>query len=251
MAKEHVVVIGLGEVGRPLFELMAERHKTIGVDIKPVRPIVDCGVLHICYPFGKKFVESVVDYIKDYRPALTVINSTVAPGTTRAIHAEAQTPIAYSPIRGKHFKMKQDLLHYVKFIGGINTEAARLAENHFHSIGFKTKIVRCPEAAELAKLSETTYFGLLIAWAQEVARYCDRFDASYDDVASFFDEIAFLPRVRYTPGIIGGHCVMPNIEILKQTFDSELLDAIVNSNEMRKQQPERATGETNRCAFVS
>ena len=36
----------------------------------------------------------------------------------------------------------------------------------------KTKLLSSPEATEIAKLTETTYFGLLIAWAQEVERYC-------------------------------------------------------------------------------
>jgi len=39
--------------------------------------------------------------------------------------------------------------------------------------------------------------------------------------------------LRYTPGVIGDHCVMPNIHILKRTFESDLLDAFVSSNEMR------------------
>jgi UDP-N-acetyl-D-mannosaminuronate dehydrogenase len=93
--------------------------------------------------------------------------------------------------------------------------------------------VNSPETAELAKLTETTYFGLLIAWAQDVSRYCDQLNVSYDEVVSFYDEIAFLPRVRYTPGVIGGHCVMPNIAILKHVFESDLLDAIITSNELR------------------
>jgi UDP-N-acetyl-D-mannosaminuronate dehydrogenase len=129
--------------------------------------------------------------------------------------------------------MKQDILHYVKFIGGIDRESAVRAEQHFQSIGLKTKLVSSPEAAELAKLTETTYFGVLIAWAQEVSRYCDQLHVDYGEVASFYDEIPFLPRVRYTPGVIGGHCVMPNIDILRKTFDSALLDAIVASNELK------------------
>jgi len=43
----------------------------------------------------------------------------------------------------------------------------------------------------------------------------------------------FPSALRYTPGVIGGHCVMPNIHILKRTFESDLLDAFVSSNEMR------------------
>jgi UDP-N-acetyl-D-mannosaminuronate dehydrogenase len=242
MAQNDVVVAGLGEVGAPLFDLVAEKHSAIGVDIEPAIPTGECAVLHICYPFSPSFVETTVKYIGEYGPALTVINSTVAPGTTRAVHKIARTPIAYSPVRGKHYKMKQDLLSYVKFIGPIDRDSGARAEEHFESIGLRTKLVSSPETAELAKVTETTYFGLLIAWAQEVSRYCDRWNADYGEVASFYEEISFLPRVRYTPGVIGGHCVMPNIDILKKIVDSDLLDAIISSNEMQMQKAQRAAG---------
>ena len=242
MAKDDVIVVGMGEVGRPLFELIAEKHNTIGIDIEPVITDGECAVLHICYPFSERFVRTAVQYIEQNRPALTVINSTVAPGTTRLVHRFTGAPIVYSPIRGKHFKMKRDLLHYTKFIGGIHPEAALRASEHFRSIGMKTKVVASPETAELAKLTETTYFGLLIGWAQEVERYCNQLEVDYDQVASFYEEVQFLPPVKYFPGFIGGHCVMPNIAILKQTFDSDFLNAIARSNEMKSQTELLPTG---------
>src|SRR5207244_4249335 len=180
------------------------------------------------------FVRTTIEYIKETGPALIVVNSTVAPGTTRAVYRLSRTPIVYSPVRGKHFKMKRDLLHYTKFIGGIDNEAALCASQHFQSIGMKTKLVSSPEAAEFAKLTETTYFGVLIAWAQEVERYCNHLQVNYEQVVSFYDEIPFFPPVKYVPGVIGGHCVMPNIEILKQIFDSDLLGTIVKSNGMKR-----------------
>lgn len=94
----------------------------------------------------------------------------------------------------------------------------------------KTRILSSPEATELAKLTETTYFGVMIAWAQEVERYCDQLGQNYDEVASFYEEIKFFPPVKYFPGIIGGHCVMPNIEILGRLGPSEILEAIRSSN---------------------
>lgn len=97
----------------------------------------------------------------------------------------------------------------------------------------KTKVLASPEATELAKLTETTYFGLMIAWAQEVERYCDRTGQDYSEVTSFYDEIKFFPSTKYFPGIIGGHCVIPNIEILRKFDQSELLDAIWASNQMK------------------
>ena len=90
-----------------------------------------------------------------------------------------------------------------------------------------------PEATELAKLTETTYFGLMIAWAQEIERYCDQSGQDYEEVTSFYEEIKFFPPVKYFPGVIGGHCVTPNIEILRSFDYSVILDAIQASNRMK------------------
>ena len=102
----------------------------------------------------------------------------------------------------------------------------------------KTRVLTTPEASELAKLTETSYFGLLIAWAQEVERYCDQAGASYEDIVSFYEEISFFPSTKYSPGIIGGHCVMPNIEILRRFDDSQILKAIQASNRAKIEREE-------------
>src|SRR5213595_1134250 len=105
--KQSVIVVGLGEVGRPLLEILKSRYRTFGVDLNQPAPVSQCDVMHICFPFqGSAFVEQVVEYIHQYRPALTVINSTVAPGTTRRIAAAAGTPVVNSPVRGKHALMQ-------------------------------------------------------------------------------------------------------------------------------------------------
>jgi len=229
-----ILIIGLGEVGKPLFDVISDHFEVVGVDIKPVEFNDQCEIMHICFPFQiPNFVGQCVEYINKYRPKLTVINSTVSPGTTRSVYQKTGTPIAYSPVRGKHIKMKQELLHYVKFIGGIDLESSQKAADHFQAVGMKTKILSSLESAELAKLTETTYFGILIAWAQELERYCDQLSVNYDEVSSIFEEISYLPPVKYYPGIIGGHCVMPNIKILKESFKSDLLEAIEKSNEMK------------------
>jgi UDP-N-acetyl-D-mannosaminuronate dehydrogenase len=231
---KEILVIGLGEIGKPLFELIKERHPATGIDKNPVDFRKECEILHICFPFDfDKFVGECTRYIRLYKPALTIINSTVAPHTTRRIQEETGHMVVNSPVRGKHSRMKQELLTYTKFIGGTDADSCRKAEAHFQSLGMKTKVLSSPEATEIAKLSETTYFGLLIAWAQEVERYCGQLGTDYDDVVSFYDEIAYLPPVKYTPGVIGGHCVMPNIEILRTVLDSVLLEAVTKSNDLK------------------
>lgn len=228
------LVVGLGEIGGPLFGIIKEKCNTIGVDIDPIEYTNKVDIMHVCYPFEiKDFIETTVNYVRKYNPELTIINSTVTPGTTRAIFKKINKPIVHSPIRGKHIKMKEDLQYYTKFIGGINGEWSEKASEHFQAIGFKTKICSSPETTELAKLTGTTYFGILIAWAQEVERYCIKLDLNYDEVVSFYEEIKFFPPVKYTPGFIGGHCVIPNIKLLKQIFDSDILDDILKSNDKK------------------
>jgi len=233
-----VVIVGLGEVGKPLLEIMKSRYQTFGVDINQPASVSQCDVMHICFPFqSDKFVRHVVEYIHQYRPALTVINSTVAPGITRRIAVESGTAVVNSPVRGKHARMQGELLHYTKCVGALDPRSGQGAVEHVEGIGMKAKLLASPEASEIAKLTETTYFGLLIAWAQEVERYCVKLGINYDEVVSFYEEIKFFPPVKYFPGEIGGHCVMPNIAILSQQFPSGLLQAIVQSNTLTQKNP--------------
>ena len=78
--KQTVVVVGLGEVGRPLLELLSDHHTVIGVDIAPpAQPVGNVDVMHVCYPFEiPDFVGVTAQYIERFRPALTIIDSTVA-----------------------------------------------------------------------------------------------------------------------------------------------------------------------------
>lgn len=228
------VVVGLGEVGAPLLQLIERSgDDVLGLDVEPTSHPArgSVGVMHLCFPFEiDDFVGEAARYVELLSPELTVINSTVAVGTTRAVQERTQTPVAYSPVRGKHANMLDELTRYVKFVGADERSVSQRAADHFQSIGMRTKIVASSEAAELAKLTETTYFGLLIAWAQTVERWCDERGLEYDDVVSFYDEIAFFPPVRYFPGVIGGHCTMPNIELLARSSESPFLDAIRLSN---------------------
>jgi UDP-N-acetyl-D-mannosaminuronate dehydrogenase len=242
-----VIVVGRGEVGRPLFEILSRSFECISVDIEPVEVERPCSVMHICYPFQvPDFEGTTIRYIQKYQPPLTVINSTVCPGTTRRIQeAVGELAVAYSPVRGKHRRMESDMLRYKKFVATTRPEALERARDHFNRAGFKTATFPSPEVAELSKLLETTYLGILVGWAQEVERLASECGGTFEDVNAFIEEIDFLPS-RIVPGHIGGHCVMPNIAILKRQFQSDFLDAVVRSNKLveEEQTLEAIVGET-------
>jgi UDP-N-acetyl-D-mannosaminuronate dehydrogenase len=230
-----VMVVGQGEIGRPLQKILSRTYRCIGVDIEPVEVVAPCSAMHICYPYQiPDFVGTTVAYIRKYRPELTIINSTVVPGTTRRVYEESAAKLAYSPTRGKHARMEEDLLRYKKFVAGIDEHSSARALEHLAAAGFRTDRFHTPEIGELAKLVETTWLGILIGWAQEVERFAESYGASFEDLNAFIQEVDFLPSHIF-PGRIGGHCVMPNIELLQERVQSWFLDAVVVSNAKKEQ----------------
>jgi UDP-N-acetyl-D-mannosaminuronate dehydrogenase len=236
VSNEIVIVAGLGEVGKPLLRILKRTYDCVGIDVEPAHIDRPCSVLHVCYPFQMKdFVGITADYIDRFAPKLTIINSTVAVGTTRKIQERVGAAVAYSPVRGKHARMEQEMLHYQKFLAGVDSDTTQAASQHFAGAGFKVSTFPTLEAGELSKLLETTWLGMLVAWAQEIERLAAQCGASYADVNAFIKEIDYLPKNVF-PGHIGGHCVMPNIAILRQKFASRFLDAIVDSNDTKEKE---------------
>ena len=247
---KKVLVIGLGEVGNALCQAIEEskKYKLFKRDVEDIKISEEIDIMHICIPYMGNFVDIAADYIKKYNPGLVVINSTVGPGTTKAIYGKTKKSIVHSPVRGKHPKMKEGLLLFVKFIGPTDKKSGEDAKEHFESLGIKAEIMKSPIETELGKLFDTTYYGLCIAYHQEMERICKKFDADFRQTATRFNETyndgckiinpnAVRP-VLYS-GFIGGHCVMPNIGILKKDIKSDFLDAIEKSNELKRKELEK------------
>jgi len=255
MTKETVLIVGLGEVGQTLYELFMESGKfdaygldadknkmqcVIGGDREPPRTV---DVMHICFGCREQqnFVQTTVDYIKRIKPKLTIIDSTVAPGTTQKIFELSRLPLVHSPIQGMHKTietMKNDVKFWNKYVGGTTKEAAETAKKHFEKLGLKVKVLKGPAETELAKLYDTTYLAWMIACFQEMHRVARKYGADFDEVIEMIEDIqrARLNKPLHYPGVIGGHCLIPNTELLLSVYDSEFLRLILESNEKRKKE---------------
>ena len=237
MAQAKVLVVGQGEIGLPIAEILSAQYQVFAKDVETLDLDESVDVMHVCYPFQiEDFVGTTERYIAQYGPALTIIHSTVLPGTTRAVQLRSRKPIAYSPVMGKHHSMKTYLLSLTKFVGATTPEVTSSAMEHLKGAGMRVESFSTPEALELAKLVETTYFGLLIAWAQEIERYGRGLGADYYEIMGFIKEVGYLPPVIFQPGFIGGHCVMPNIELLERTRTSPFLQTIKQSNSQKEEE---------------
>jgi UDP-N-acetyl-D-mannosaminuronate dehydrogenase len=253
LAKETVLVVGLGEIGLPICELLREsgRFTVYGLDTdrKKMQEINQgeipdkIDVMHVCIPCGGKeqLVEIVTGYVKQFKPGLVIINSTVPPGTTMALHKLCRCLVAHSPIRGVHKNpeyMKWELKRWTKYVGGATAEAADAARGHFEKLGLRTKVLKSCTETELAKLFETTYRAWMIICFQEMHRISRRFKADFADVVDFVEDThrVRLDRPVLFPDVIGGHCLIPNVELLLYDYDSKLLRLILDSNERRKEE---------------
>jgi UDP-N-acetyl-D-mannosaminuronate dehydrogenase len=254
LPKETVLVVGLGEVGRPLFELLDESGKFIvfGFDtdkskMQSLRQTTlpnKVDIIHICLPCSNKskFVDIVTSYIGKFEPKLVIVNSTVPLKTTIGIHEKCSNClVAHSPVRGVHKNpeyMKWELKRWTKYVGGANAEAADAARNHFEKLGLKTKVLKSCAETELAKLFETTYRAWMIACFQEMHRISNQVGADFADVVDFIEDTHRIRSDRPVmfPDVISGHCLIPNVELLLESYDSKLLRLILDSNEKRKEE---------------
>ena len=163
------------------------------------------------------------------RPGTLVSYETTLPvGTTRDRFTPALAELSglepgvdffvcHSPERVYSGRIFADLRAYPKLIGGIDEESAKQAVRFYESalefdhrddLGRPNGVwdLGSVEAAELAKLAETTYRDINIAFANELARYADRIGIDVNAVIDASNSQPFSHIHR--PGIaVGGHCI--------------------------------------------
>lgn len=229
------LIIGAGQVGTALRYVLENYHEVYIKDLGDY-PLKNVEVMHVCYPDHKDFDKTTKEYIKQYKPRLTIINSSVAVGTT----SKCGKDVVYSPVRGRHPALAQEMTVFPKFSGCRNADKAIEATDYFNNSGWREAYaVESPEALEYLKLMSNVHMGLEIAWRQEVQRMMKRFDIDDEDYAQWEQTYSqgyrnlgqfHLMRSIMNPGPIGGHCIIPCTEILGSQFKSKAFDFILESN---------------------
>ena len=241
----RVLIVGYGEVGRPLFEIVRGVYTDVDwLDIEEKRIEGDHDVMHIAFPeqTQRNFISSTVQYVERFSPQLVLIESTVTPGTTSEIHRKVlgKALLCHSPVRGTVAEgMKKGLLQYTKFIGPTGPDAGAKAKQYYETLGMKTYVCSSPIETELGKIFETTYRGLMMSWFQEIHRISKKYQAQYDQVVEFIgstEREGKQVRPIFHPGVIGGHCIIPNAEKLQAVFTSRFAEALLESNRRRQEE---------------
>ncbi|MFJ9951125.1 nucleotide sugar dehydrogenase [Kitasatospora sp. NPDC091207] len=125
--------------------------------------------------------------------------------------------LVFSPERVRTGRVFADLRRYPKLVGGIDRAAGRRGVEFYREVlDFDPRPdlprpngvweLESAEAAEFAKLAETTYRDVNIALANQFARYADRVGVDFAAVADACNSQPFSHLHR--PGVaVGGHCI--------------------------------------------
>lgn len=242
MAKAKIGVLGIGEVGKAIAGIFSKDFTVLKKDLT----YDELGknkveVLHICLPYNNDFEKIVAGQAKINLPALIIIHSTVKPGTTQGIFDKTKIPTVHSPIMGAHPNLAKDLLIFTKIIGPTDKRSARLAVNHLEEVGIKTVVFNNSLESEISKLFDTTYYAWNIIFSKVLWKICQDKNLDFGNVYTRLNEVynegyskskpnVIRPILKYYPGPIGGHCIIPNVELLEKTIPSAISKIIIEEN---------------------
>lgn len=230
------LVIGCGEIGTAVIELLLDNNHVVesydSKDDSSLSTTLYPDVLHICFPYTDKFIGDVEGYIAAVNPKHIIIWSTVPIGTTKKIKNAVHTPV-----EGRHPKLAQSIKSMTRWIGANSIKEAVFFEDYFLSMYLLPHVVESSDYTEFLKLRSTSKFGINLVWtdyeahvAKEIGmdfKLLKNFDKDYNRL---YHNLGMDWAQRYIldapNGKIGGHCVVPNAELLNKQFPNDLLKMI-------------------------
>ncbi|MFW6120639.1 MAG: nucleotide sugar dehydrogenase [Petrotogales bacterium] len=241
--KNVVCVVGLGYVGIPLAEMFSQHFKVIGFDIDEDKikrlgsekkdleftsdPIkikqADFVIITVPTPITKSkepdlsFIKSAAKTVGQNlkKGAAVVLESTVYPGVTEEIVGPIlekesgfimgrEFKIGYSPERVNPGDRDHTIDKITKIVSGMDEETVSALEGLYEKITtvYKTKDIR---TAEAAKVIENVQRDLNIALMNELALIFHKMGL---DTTAVLDAASTKWNFyRYSPGLVGGHCI--------------------------------------------
>jgi len=189
--------------------------------------IVDSDIIIICVPTpldkdGTPNLDFLLDATSNVgkhlsKDTLVIIESTVAPGTTREIllpllikfsnKRSSDFLVAFSPERIDPNNRVWKVKNTPKLVSGLTDEALNVAVDFYSK--FIDKITKCSsvEIAETAKLLENSFRLINISFINELSIFCNKMGINIEEVisAASTKPYGFMP---FYPSIgIGGHCI--------------------------------------------
>lgn len=207
-----------------LIELLESGVYTATEDYESIK---SANIVLICVPtplneIGEPDLSFVIDAAENIaknmsKGTLVILESSVAPGTTRNIVFEIikkvsglgaeEFQLAFSPERIDPLNKTWNLRNTPKIIAGLTESAKNEAKNFYSSFVDKIYICQTLEIAETAKLLENSFRLINISFINELAIFCNSIDVPVGEVieAASTKPYGFM---AFTPSAgAGGHCI--------------------------------------------
>jgi UDP-N-acetyl-D-mannosaminuronate dehydrogenase len=237
------IIIGMGEIGSALYRVLSVQYNVITYDIgySGLVSTTDDVTLHICFPYSASFVDDVKEYMEVFGAAYVIVYSTVAIGTCNKIGSD----VVHSPIEGKHPDLEKSIRVMTRWVATSDIGVALYFVNLFDQLGIQSKHVKDSSHTEALKLLSTSEYGINIVFAELKAKVAKEigmdfvltkeWNEEYNKLYRLLGHDSYRKYVLDPPGdTIGGHCVVPNAEILRKQFPHVLLDIIIKK---KKKEP--------------
>ncbi len=123
------------------------------------------------------------------------------------LEIDSELLVAFSPERLFSGSALRNLSTYPKLVGGLGPASTARAASFYDSVlDVEIVAMSSAEAAEFAKLADTTYRDVNIALANEFARYADRIGVDVQEVIAAANSQPY--SHVHQPGLgVGGHCI--------------------------------------------
>lgn len=225
------LVIGRGEVGSSVAQALRKYYSIVyDRDIEAIDVPEPINILHIAIPYNDRFKLSVNEYRDLYQPDLIIVYSTVPIGTCEELEA------VHSPVEGRHPNIAHSILTSRRWIGTSNFILADLAASVWEPL-CNIKHMDSANFTEWLKLRSTSKYGVNLVWADYEAKVSRKLGMDFADLKKFDEdynalylELGLPQFQRYIlddpQGHIGGHCVVPNAELLDNQYPNDMLKAI-------------------------
>jgi UDPglucose 6-dehydrogenase/UDP-N-acetyl-D-galactosamine dehydrogenase len=242
--KEVVALVGLGYVGLPLADAFSRNYKVIGYDMKAKlvnkmnsekiydflattdpKSLAEADFIIIAVPtpineFKEPDLSPVINasrIVSQYmKTGCTVIlESTVYPGVTEEIvkpileetgkKCGRDFKIAYCPERINPGDEEHGIGKTVKVVSGMDEETTEAVAQLYATVAARVFRARNIKTAEAAKVIENVQRDLNIALVNELSLIFERLGLKTSDV---MDAAGTKWNFhRYSPGMVGGHCI--------------------------------------------
>ena len=198
----------------------------------------------------QRIAHEIADRLKD--GDLVILRSTVKIGTTQNVvrpileNSGKHFEIAFCPERTVEGQALSELRYLPQIIGASNLSTVNRAAQLFGFITPTVVRVSSDETAEMIKLIDNSKRDVMFAYANEVARMCDRIGISAAEVIRS-GRFGYARTDLPMPGPVGGPCLSKDSHILAESLQQFGIspEVTVAARVVNERQPEEIAGFLN------